>query len=263
MKIPGLFLLGFLAMPSATLAQQPASAPIPGHWRIVPGFSDEFNAPQLDSGKWQPKNPEWPGRPPGLYLEKNVVIKDGKLHLKLKAENVPDMPAGYKDYTCAIVRSQKRIRYGYFEIRCQVGNSAGTSAFWLYHNEPERWTEIDIFELAPGHPKYGRTLFTNAPVFRYPGLSTPLDHKQEFPLQDNPATTWHTWALQWDADLLTFFLDGKPLRSLANTYWKTPLRLIFDTETHPGWMGLPDPAALPATFVIDYVRTWQAVTPGK
>ncbi len=105
MKIPGLFLPGFLAIQAAALAQQPASPPIPGYWRIVPEFSDEFNAPELDAGKWQPKNPEWPGRPPGLYLEKNVTLKNGKLQLQLKAENVPDMPAGYKDYTCAIVRS--------------------------------------------------------------------------------------------------------------------------------------------------------------
>jgi hypothetical protein len=46
------------------------------------------------------------------------------------------------------------------------------------------------------------------------------------------------------------------MRSLANTHWKTPLRLILDTETQPGWLGLPDPATLPAAFVIDYVRTW-------
>ncbi len=253
MKIPA-FLLLLLAVSSP--AQSPPAPALPGKWKLVPEFTDEFDAPALEPGKWQPRNPEWSGRPPGCYQEKNVVIKDGKLHLLLKAENVPDMPPGYKDYTCAIVRSLKRIRYGYFEIRSRAGASVGTSAFWFYHQQPERWVEIDVFELSPRHAQYGRTLFTNAPVIRYPGQTGELAHKQEFTLKEDPSAGFHTWGLLWEADLLTWYLDGKPLRSLANTHWKTPLRLILDTETQPEWLGLPDPATLPATFVIDYVRTW-------
>lgn len=252
-----------LALVALTANANAAPGPpaFPGVWKAVPEFSDEFDGTAVDTGKWQPNNPEWPGRPPGFYREKNVVLKDGKLHLQLKAENVPEMPAGYKDYTCATVRSRQRIRYGYFEIRAQAAATQGSSAFWLYHNEPERWTEIDIFELSPRHPKFGRTLFTNAPVIRYPGLTGPLDHKLEIPLKSDPAAAFHTWSLLWDAGVLTWYLDGKPLRTLANTHWKSPLRLILDTETHPDWLGLPDPAGLPAAFVIDYVRTWQKTGP--
>ncbi len=244
------------AMGLATAAPPPPT--LPGKWKWVPEFSDEFEDATLDRTKWHDQNPEWPGRPPGFYRPQNVVIKDGKLHLHLKAENVPEMPAGYKDYTCAILRSRLRIRYGYFEIRAQAAASVGTSAFWLYHNEPERWTEIDVFELSPRHRLYGRTLFTNAPVIRYPGLTGQLDHKLEIPLKDDPAAAFHTWGILWDAGSLTWYLDGKPLRTLANTHWKSPLRLILDTETHTDWLGLPEPASLPATFIIDYVRTWQS-----
>ena len=253
---PAFLLLATEAL-SASGQTPAASPPVPGSWRWVPEFSDEFTASALDQKKWQPANPEWPGRPPGFYREQNVVIRDGKLHLLLKSENVPEMPAGYRDYTCAIVRSRQRIRYGYFEIRAQAAATNGTSAFWFYHNEPERWTEIDIFELSPRHSKSGRTLFTNAPVIRYPGLAGELHHKQEFALKGDPAAAFHIWGLLWDAGSLTWYLDGKALRTLANTHWKTPLRLILDTETHPDWLGLPDPAALPAAFMIDYVRTWQ------
>lgn len=243
-------------------AQELPRPGVPGNWRAVPEFSDEFNGTELDNRKWHALNPEWPGRPPGLYQEKNVVVKDGKAHLYLKAGQVPNAPEGYKDYTCATIRSRQRIRYGYFEIRAQVAASSGTSAFWFYHREPARWTEIDVFELAPAHPKFGRTLFTNAPVLAYPGQQGERHHKQEFPLRFDPSTEFHTWGLLWTADLLTWYQDGKPLRSLANTHWKSPLRLILDTETHPDWMGLPDPATLPAAFIVDYVRTWQPVMPG-
>lgn len=248
-------------LPRATAQQQPAAPALPGKWRMVPEFSDEFDGPEIDLKKWHTENPEWPGRPPGLYRKQNAVIRDGKLNLLLKAETIAGAPEGYRDFTCAILRSRLRIRYGYFEIRAQTANTTGTSAFWLYHNEPERWTEIDVFELAAAHPKYGRTLFTNAPVIRFPGLTGELAHKQEFPLKFDPSAGFHTWGLLWDAGILTWFLDGKPLRTLANTHWKSPLRLILDTETHPDWMGLPDPEKLPAAFVIDYVRTWQPAAP--
>jgi beta-glucanase (GH16 family) len=263
MKIPVIartaaLLCALTALPATALPPPPA---LPGSWKWVPEFSDEFNAAELDLKKWQPHHPGWPGRPPGFLLERNVVQKEGKLELHLKAENVPGMPEGYKDYTCGILRSRSRIRYGYFEIRARAAASNGTSAFRFSHEEPERWTGIGIFELAPRHPRSGRTLFTDAPVLRYPGLAGPLDHHQEIPLQADPSAGFQIWGLHWDAGVLTWFLDGKPLRTLTNTHWKTPLRLMLDTGTHPEKLGLPDRADLPAVFTIDYVRSWQSTPP--
>lgn len=42
-----------------------------------------------------------------------------------------------------------------------------------------------------------------------------------------------------------------------NTHWDQPLALCFDSETFAGWFGLPKDDALPATFSIDYIRTWK------
>ena len=53
------------------------------------------------------------------------------------------------------------------------------------------------------------------------------------------------------------------VRTLANTWWHQPLHVNFDSETFPNWFGLPDPAELPATFSIDYVRSWRSVGPGE
>jgi hypothetical protein len=33
--------------------------------------------------------------------------------------------------------------------------------------------------------------------------------------------------------------------------------LIFDSETMPGWFGMPDDADLPSTFSVEYVRAWK------
>ena len=33
--------------------------------------------------------------------------------------------------------------------------------------------------------------------------------------------------------------------------------LIFDSETMPGWFGMPDDTDLPSTFSVEYVRAWK------
>ena len=60
MKVPA-FLLLLLTVSSP--AQSPPAPALPGKWKLVPEFTDEFDAPKLDQAKWQPRNPEWYGRP--------------------------------------------------------------------------------------------------------------------------------------------------------------------------------------------------------
>ena len=54
-----------------------------------------------------------------------------------------------------------------------------------------------------------------------------------------------------------FYVDGVLVRSVENTHWHQPLYLIFDSETMPGWFGMPDDADLPSTFSVEYVRAWK------
>lgn len=44
---------------------------------------------------------------------------------------------------------------------------------------------------------------------------------------------------------------------MTNQYCHQALTLNFDSETMPEWFGLPDADALPATYRIDYVRSWK------
>lgn len=67
----------------------------------------------------------------------------------------------------------------------------------------------------------------------------------------------HVYGLEWNEDLIRWYVDGEPVREMENTRWHQPLYLNLDAETQPDWFGLPDNAELPATFSIDYVRSWQ------
>jgi beta-glucanase (GH16 family) len=240
-----------------------ADPPTPEQWAPVPALTDEFNGESLDSTKWHDRNPGWQGRQPGFFSPQNVSVKDGMLQLTAKAENLPNLPDGYHTFTTAAVKSKTLIKYGYLEIRCKPMNSRASSAFWLYHNTPEIWTEIDVFEICGLDPNHERKYHTNAHVFHSPTYKgTPDEHLSDAAVWEAPyrlADEFHIYALEWNEKELIWYVDGKVIRTKKNEYWHQPLHVNFDSETMPKWFGLPLKENLPSTFCIDYIRTWEKV----
>lgn len=248
--------------------------PIAGDWEFVPELSDEFDGASLDKSKWHDHNPTWLGREPGFFSRSNVTVSDGKLHLTARAEDLPDLPPGYKTFTTAAVKSRAKALYGYFEVKCKAMNSIASSAFWFYAQEPELknaedkqhpdlqnfkwWTEIDVFEISAAHPRYGHDVYMTTHV-----MATPEDGKKYWKKGEiwkapfNLAGDYHIYALEWNEKEIKFHIDGKVRYAMENTHWHQPLNMNFDSETMPEWFGLPDPKTLPATFSIEYVRSWK------
>lgn len=248
-----------LILTAAAVSTSSADPPVRARmqWKVVPQFTDEFTAAGIDGKKWSRLCGNWAGRQPGMFVQGNAEQKNGAAHLHLKAEQPPRRTDGYQDYTCGVLRSLNRIRYGFFEIRARAGNSLGSSGFWLHNDTPALWTEIDVFEISAGHPELGRKIHMDAPVLRYPGVKGELHFREVWTAPWNPADDWHTYGMEWDAAALRWYVDGTMVRQLPNTHWKQPLHVVLDTETMPGWFGLPDKASLPATFSVDWIRTWQ------
>ncbi len=261
-----LCLLCGACMPKETLAVDalppPEFLPQEGTWEPIAELCDEFEGTALDAARWHPRNPSWKGRLPAWFHTANVAVRDGKLHLTMKAEDLPDLPKGYHTFTSAAVKSKAKVRYGYFEIRCRAMDSRGSSAFWFYDGTPEIWTEIDMFEMGAGHPRHERTVHMNAHVFHT--LVNADRHWAKGGKWNAPwrlADDFHVYALEWDPAELRYFVDGKIVHTLPNTHWHQPLTLNFDSETMPKWFGLPDPKRLPSTFSIVYVRSWRRAEP--
>jgi len=228
-------------------------------WVKYEPMSDEFEGETLDSEKWWPRNPGWLGRQPAFFWTENVEVSDGKLHLTMRKQEAPDMPKdkGYHTYTSAAVKSKGTVLYGYFEILARPMRSHGSSAFWFYNNEPQQWTEIDVFEIGGGAPGYERKVNMNVHVFHTPtdkehwamagGYLTPFDLADDY----------HVYGLEWDEQEIKYYFDGALIRKGPNTHWHQPLTLNFDSETMPTWFGMPRDEDLPSTFSIEYVRAWQ------
>ena len=228
---------------------------------------DEFTNTTLDAGKWNTgEKLGWLGRQPAFFWARNVSLSSGQLHLTMRKEEAPGQPhdKGYNTYTSAIVDCEQRVLYGYFEVRARPMRSAGSSSFWFISPSGvekviEFGDEIDVFEIGGGargfERKYGmnvhakrRTAGSLLETWSIGGAwKAPWDLADDF----------HVFGLEWDMKEIRYYVDGVLVRWLTNTHWHYPLRMIFDSETMPDWLGLPEDKDLPSTFSIDYVRSWR------
>lgn len=234
-----------------------------GVWIVYEPMTDEFDGEVLDPDKWWPRNPGWLGRQPAYFWPGNVRVADGKLHLTMRKEEVPEMPKdrGYHTYTSAAVQSKTRVLYGYFETRAKPMRSHGSSAFWFYYHAPERWTEIDVFEIGGGAPGFERKYNMNVHVFHTPTEKEHWSSHAEWIAPWDLADDYHVYGLEWDKDRIRWYVNGVQVRWVENTHWHQPLTLNFDSETMPNWFGLPNDADLPSTYSIEYVRAWKRRDP--
>lgn len=255
-----------LERPASAIAPGTAGPPPHAQWIAWPEISDEFNGDTLDRSKWRPDSSFWSGRPPAYFDPRNVTVRDGQLQLTLREAdyvNDPELADARKKnpkfntWTSASVEGISDIRYGYFEIKARIANASCSSAFWFTGKDG---TEIDVFEIGGNSPGYETILHSAAHVFPMPwnnmaelwGKSTVWDAFERL------ADGYHLYGLEWDREALTFYLDGKAVGRIKNTHWNYPLKLLFDIETMPGWLGVPNPEdSLPATYHIDYVRAWR------
>lgn len=234
-----------------------------GGWARYAPMWDEFSGNKLNPAKWRPINPGWKGRQPAFFSPGNVKVERGMLQLTMRKEE-PDealRKEGYHTYSSAAVKSVAPVLYGYFEVRARPMRSAGSSSFWFYRTEPDRWTEIDVFEIGGKSPGFERKLHMTLHVMYTP---TVKEHWSIGGIWNAPfdlADDFHVYGLEWDEQHIRFYFDGVLVREGPNTHWHQALDMNFDSETMPDWFGLPRDQDLPSTYYIDYVRAWQKRKP--
>ena len=127
-------------------------------------------------------------------------------------------------------------------------NADTSSAFWLFNNTPEQWTEIDVAELAGSLP---RQMPTNVHDIRengqpvVPGGSLQNPQIVKFDDANVPAgqtqdNSFHTYGLDWNADTINWYLDGKLVRSIVNDHWHQPQQVNLTNQV-PSWAARRPP----------------------
>ena len=285
----------------ASQASAPVRADPPGGtagWAST--FDDEFNStvpgsptdptvwiPQTTYDNLAPNDPNGVGtlmaqanfNPHGhqpAYYVPSAVTEDGQGHLALTDSYVPvAYTAPYGQYgpvhyaAAWLASGHFEQAYGYFEVSMKPAVPSGTDpTFWLLRKG--HWPpEFDVAEVMGGskiniygQPSIGHGYAVNQ------GFHGSGDGGGVLDTVSPPAApfsaAFHTYGLDWEPTFVTFYLDGKPTKTLTNKDLKDIptqpmyLNLTSEMEVDDGsWFGDPDPGQFPATTLVDWVRVWQ------
>lgn len=250
------------ATPEAT----PESTPIvvPEGWTLV--WHDEFEGDTIDEANWTYDLGAggWGNGEAQYYTDRpeNARLEDGLLVIEARQERYEE-----SYYTSARLKTQglQEFQYGRIEARLKVPAGKGLwPAFWMLGSDFETvgWPdcgEIDIMEYIGREPDL---IFG---TLHGPGYSGALGlskwNRQDYDIADD----FHTYAIEWDEDQITWFYDDVAY----NTYTRSDVgdrEWVFDQPFFvilnlalggqlPGPIGLD--TVFPTQYLVDYVRVLQ------
>ncbi|MCD7776868.1 MAG: glycoside hydrolase family 16 protein [Firmicutes bacterium] len=230
-------------------------------------FDEEFDGDTLDLSKWNYNYP-WGNthNHAAFCAPENVIVKDGCLTLLGERRRHPDAvdKVGLFNgkelellYTSGAVNTQGKCHftYGYFEASLKIPRGRGMwPAWWMLS---EGWPpEIDMMEILGSRTD---RLMVNCHFGR--DYTEERSEEQRVTLPFDSSSDFHTYGLDWEADHMTFYVDGAPvghpfvgkegLAQCRDMYMI--LNLAID-----GWDGKPDDGTeFPAKYQCDFVRVWQ------
>jgi beta-glucanase (GH16 family) len=263
-----LFLLFFTACGSLNLAPEPAVIEVPEGWALT--WSDEFDGRKIDTSNWTYDlgGGGWGNGEMQTYTDSanNARVEDGMLVITAQKET---LESGGFNFTSARLKTQglQTFQYGRIEARIKVPPGAGLwPAFWMLgENFPVvGWPdcgEIDIMEYV------GREPDLIIGTLHGPGYSGALGlsqwNRQTFDIADD----FHTYAIEWDENQISWFFDGEKYSTftredVGNRPWvfDQPFFIILNVAVG-GTLGgiVAADTEFPAQYLIDYVRVFNGV----
>ena len=285
------------------LSAAPALAAYNSAWSLV--WSDEFDGRKIDRAKWGYDVDCWGGgnEEHQCYTKsaRNAAIEDGKLVITARYERVtgPALPEhlrrtsatpeaeATRDISSARLstRGKAAWRYGKVEVRAKLPQGQGTwPAIWML---PEKdrygsWAasgEIDILEAVnlgvPCAKCPGGRENTILGTLHFGGKWPNNQHKgEEVPVPEVLDDGFHTYAIEWQPERITWLFDGRIYAVRTADEWTTtgspkrgapfdqPFHLILNlaiggklAETRG--LGGVRLDGYPKRMEIDWVRVWQ------
>ncbi|MCY0923156.1 family 16 glycosylhydrolase, partial [Streptomyces sp. H27-G5] len=239
------------------------------------GFSDTFDGPAgtaPDPAKWQTETGDNVNNHERQYYtagNANAAL-DGQGHLVITARR--ENPANYScwygrcEYTSARLNTAGRFTqtYGHVEARLKVPRGQGMwPAFWMLGNDIGQvgWPasgEIDVMENVGFEPS------TVHGTLHGPGYSGSggIGAAYTLPGSQAFADAFHTFAVDWAPDSVTWSVDGTVYQrrapaDLGGRAWafNKPFFLILNLAVGGYWPGDPDAGTtFPQQLVVDHVR---------
>ena len=280
-------------LPLALIGQ--AATPVPEGYTLL--FADEFDKPGLpDPAKWRYEE-GWVRNQEAQWYSKadpaNTWVTNGTLRLTglrlpkprpnpyaknaaLPAADVKNpRPSFWGAERPAILFTSGSIetrglfsfQYGRVDVRARLPQGQGVwPAIWtlgVKGRHPD-CGEIDIMEYVWSSPQ---TVWS---TLHFPGREK-IPTSQRSGGHTGPDVQdgqFHLYTLEWDAERMVFSFDGKPYYTYPIDRANQPdgtnpfrqphyLKLNLALGTKHNWGGDLDPAILPQTFEVDYVRVYR------
>jgi beta-glucanase (GH16 family) len=231
--------------------------------QALPGYTlqwvDEFNGNSVDGFRWEVLNRRDSfNNEKQYYRPEQVSVGNG--NLRLTATN---QPLNGKAYRSGLVRTWAEQTYGRWEIRASLPSTQGMwPAIWLLPRNAN-WPsggEIDIMENRGSQPTIiGSAYHFGANVSAHQYIWDDFSYS----VNGQPVSfhgSMHTYAVDWDADRIRYFVDGIPHYTFyrnAAPISSTPMSLILNLAVGGNYGGDPDASTVfPQHFDIDYVRVY-------
>ena len=248
-------------------------------------FEDNFDK-ELDRSVWSTSIENTPIRRGGYWTDEQSFTKDGNLIIRTEYLENGKHGSGWYTGTC-LSQNLKEFKYGYFEVRCKAPAAEGLwSAFWLqspnmsdnlYTDDGKNGAEIDIME-SPYYndptmqsKKYRNTTMHTIHVNGY-GEQHSSKNSKYLKVQNDMYTEFNTYGLLWTENEYIFYINGYESWRTSFGVSQVPeyLRLSVEIAGENGnpsnpknkvtWAGeiTNNPqSAMPADFVVDYVKVYQ------
>ena len=254
-------------------------------------WQDEFSGTALDTNKWNyeqgyyisddPNSWGWGNSELQHYTNstQNVFLQDGKLNIKAlnDPKSFPQDPSRYAQYSSGKINTKDHLsfQYGRVDIRAKLPTGNGVwPALWMLPEDSVygAWAasgEIDIMEAKgrlPGTTSGAVHFGGQWPVNRY------IAGEYHFPQGQTFASDYHVYSMIWEEDNVKWYVDGKFFFKVTREQWYSvaapnnpnapfdqPFYLIMNLAIGGHFDGglSPDPADIPATMQVDYVRVYQ------
>jgi beta-glucanase (GH16 family) len=242
-------------------------------WQLT--WSDEFDGTNVDLSKWTfetGNNDGWGNQEREYYTTNNAYVSGGLLHIVARRESMGGFP-----YTSARMKTQGLFsqKYGKFEFRAKLPQGVGMwPALWTLGNNinPAGWPacgEIDVMENNGSYPNQvqGTIHYSDA-------SNNHLQQTRVYPLPGGYVTNFHTYAIEWTTNQITWVVDGTPIQ--AWTSWSSstgpypapfnqPFFILMNLAVGGNFVGNPTDAQInagtvfPAEMQVEYVRVYKNV----
>lgn len=156
------------------------------------------------------------------FVPGNVGFNNGLMSLKIDSD-------GRGGYTGGEWRSKDRFGYGLYQVRMKaIKNTGVVTSFFTYTGPTDgtKWDEIDIEFLGKDTTKVQFNYFTN-------GRGQKDEHVHLHNLGFDASQGFHTYGFDWQADHITWYVDGKAVHTVTENLPSTPGKIMMNV-----WPGI-------------------------